>query len=828
MEKLQLNGKWNLSHAENKDAISANVPGCVHLDLLANDRIENPFYRDNERKQLWIGETDWTYHRSFEINQEFFSHERIHLRCLGLDTLATIWLNDRELAQTNNMYRTWEFEVKSYLKIGQNTIKIHFASPVSYVKEQEAKKGVLPAWSIGSERLNSGAYLRKEPCNFGWDWGPMLVTSGIWRDIDLLAFNTTQLAEIQIVQEHGVDDDGQDIVDLTVNLRLNPKPKATVTAVVSIAEGDGTIFASERVTFNDEKTSLQIRIRNPLLWWPNGMGEQPLYDVLVGLFDKDLKQLDYDVKRIGLRTLRLERHQDEWGESFQFSCNAVPFFAKGANVIPANVYPSAATDSDYERLIQSVAEANMNMLRVWGGGIYEEDIFYNLCDQYGITVWQDFMFACGIYPANDEAFLANVKAEAQDNIRRIRHHPCLALWCGNNEIEQGMGSDTWQQAQSWQDYSKLFDDLLAKLVKELDPQRDYWPGSPHSPCGDRNNWMNPNCGDVHLWGVWHGKKPFEWYRENLHRFVSEFGFQSFPPLATIREVTIAEDHALNSPIMQHFQRSHIGNGVIGHFIEDWFGKANSFESTVYLSQFVQGIAMKYAVEHWRRNMPQTMGTLYWQLNDLWPAPSWSSLDWKGNWKALHYMAKRFFEPILVSGIENIEANTVDIHVSNDDSYDHEARVVWMITDAGGNVLAADDIKGLIAARHNTHLKHLNLQEYVEQIGQENILIWLTLYIGKKIISENLLLLTRPRYLPLVEPLIAVHIDPRSEQEFVITLSAERPSLYTWMELDGAHFSDNFIHLPARRAYEFKLKSAEPMTVEAVREQLKVRSLLDLI
>lgn len=828
MEKIKLNGEWQLYKGGEGDAITAQVPGCVHLDLLANEQLEHPFYRDNERHQLWIGETDWVYERSFEITKKNLGYERIRLSCFGLDTLATIWINERELARTDNMYRTWEFEVKSHLKVGKNSIKIHFAAPVPYVKEQEAKKGVLPAWSIGSERLNSGAYIRKEPCNFGWDWGPMLVSSGIWRDIELTTFNMTQFADIQILQTHGTDEEGMDIVDLTVNLHLDPKPKDTVTAIVSVAEGEGTIFASDRVTFDDESISLQLRVKNPRLWWPNGMGEQPLYDLLFGLFDKDLNQLDYDVKRIGLRTLQLERHQDEWGESFQFVCNGVPFFAKGANMIPLSVYPSAVTEVDYERLIKSSAEANMNMLRVWGGGIYENDIFYGLCDRYGITVWQDFMFACGVYPADDEAFRANVKAEAEDNVRRIRHHACLALWCGNNEIEQGMGTDTWQSAQSWEDYSKLFDGLLAEVVKKLDPQRDYWPGSPHSPCGDRNNWMNPTCGDVHLWGVWHGKKPFEWYRENKHRFVSEFGFQSFPSPETIYEFTIEEDHALDSPIMSHFQRSNIGNGVIGHFIEDWFGVAKSFESTVWLSQIVQGLAMKYAVEHWRRNMPQTMGALYWQLNDLWAAPSWSSLDWKGNWKVLHHMTKRFFAPILVSGLENSETRTVDIHVTSDDSYDNEARVVWMLTDAQGEIIAADEIEGMIAARHDTHLSQLDLTEYAEDVGQNNLLLWLSLYIRKKLVSENLVLLARPKQINLPEPMIVVHIDSRSDTEFAVTLSAEKPALYTWLELSGAYFSDNFFHLPPRRSYEMTLTTDEAMDIETVRKQLKVSSLIDLL
>ncbi|MEL7436638.1 MAG: hypothetical protein AAFN11_22045, partial [Chloroflexota bacterium] len=330
--------------------------------------------------------------------------------------------------------------------------------------------------------------------------------------------------------------------------------------------------------------------------------------------------------------LQLETPDDEWGQAMYFTCNGVKFFAKGANWIPASPYPAEPTREKLEIFVKATADANMNMLRVWGGGIYEEDAFYNLCDEYGIAVWQDFMFACGTYPSTNEAWMANVREEAIQNVKRIRHHASLAVWCGNNEIEQGMLEPAWENTVGWDDYHLLFRDLLGSVVADYDPQTPYWQASPHSP-GNHRDPFDQAVGDTHLWEVWHGKQPFEWYRDRQDRFCSEFGFQSFPEPATVYEFTAPEDRNITSYVMEHHQRSEIGNGTIIHYMLDWYQLPTSFENMIWLSQILQGMAMKYAVEHWRRNMPRTMGTLYWQLNDMWGAPSWASIDWHGRWKA---------------------------------------------------------------------------------------------------------------------------------------------------------------------------------------------------
>lgn len=823
MEMMTLNGDWVLMQADRDEKFDALVPGCVHLDLLTAGKIEDPFYRDNEADLLWVGETDWIYERVFGVSEALLSYDRLVLRCHGLDTIATIRVNDVEIARTENMFCTYEFDVKPHVQAGQNTITIAFAAPLPYQKKMEQEKGKMVGW-VEPMRISTGAWMRKEPCNFGWDWGPTLPTVGIWRDIELVAFDTARIDDVLILQEHA-----EDLVDLTLGIRVENINGDDITASVLVTQGGQTVAKSGVITFDDEGTAREtIRILDPKLWWVNDMGEQPLYTVIVTL-NAGRDVLDEVEKRVGLRTLTLERHEDEWGESFYFACNGVPFFAKGANWIPTSPYPSASYQDEYQYLVKSSADAHMNMLRVWGGGVYEEDDFYDACDEMGIAVWQDFMFACGTYPSFDADFMANVKAEAEDNIRRIRHHACLALWCGNNEIEQGMGNahDAWYETVSWEDYSKLFDQLLPDLVKAHDPQRDYWPGSPHSPCGDRADWENQACGDTHLWYVWHGKQPFEWYRSRQDRFCSEFGFQSFPPPATIAEYTLPEDRNITSYVMEHYQRSEIGNSTIIHYMLDWFKLPTAFESMVWLSQILQGLAMKYAIEHWRRNMPRTMGTLYWQLNDMWPAPTWSSLDWHGNWKALHYMAKHFYAPMLVSGLEDTEANTVEIHVTSDARQEKPGTVRWQITDAGRRLLDSGEMTSQIPANASKQVHVLDVSSYVQEKTARDVMVWLALVVDDEVVSDNLVLLDRPKHLQLLEPNIDIRVDG-DDYDFTITLQADVHTLYVWLELPElhGHFSDNFVHLQANIRKTITLHVDVATDAATVRKMLWVSSLVD--
>jgi beta-mannosidase len=817
---IDLGGEWKLQQAGTKDIIKAIVPGAVHTDLIAAGKISDPYYQDNEDRVQWIGEVDWIYRRSFAISRDFLDQEQVLLRCEGLDTLAGIKINGKAVAETDNMFRTYEFDVKDVLKAGENTIEVRFDSTIPYIKKRNAEHPIpLRDPPHGVEGAN---WVRKEQCNYGWDWGPCLLTCGIWRPLKLVAGKVTRIKDVYIGQKHLKN--GSVTLDITAELTAKAKSGSTASVIVTLGAKE---VANGDITFKAGKGNVTLDIKQAKLWWPNDMGKQPLYNVTVNLLAKDDTLLDTVTKRIGLRTLRLQRKKDTWGESFEFVVNGMPFFAKGACWIPADTFATHLTYADYSDLIKSSAEAHMNMLRVWGGGFYETDAFYDLCDEYGICVWQDFMFACATYPTFDKSFMDNVYAEFDDNIRRLRHHPGIALWCGNNEMEQGWVGDEWNDRQmSWSDYGKLFDKMLPEICKKLDPERDYWPCSAHSPIGDRRDHSNPNWGDAHLWDVWHGKKPFEWYRTAMHRFCSEFGFQSFPEPKTVYGYTAPQDRNITSYVMEHHQRSGIGNTTIMTYMLDWFRLPGDFEKTLFLSQILQGMAMKYGVEHWRRNMPRTMGTLYWQLNDCWPVASWASIDYHHRWKALHYMAKEFFAPVLVSGVENIEKGTVEIWVNNDHPETFKGDVSWTVTDAKGATVLKGK-KPIMAEHGSNQVNVLNLNKAIKKCGIRDLIIWLDVTAKVKSISTNLVTFARPKHLELCPPEITVKYT-QANGNTAVTLTAKAPALLTWLELAGtdARFSDNYFHLRPGNPVSITIETEKPLTLAGIKKNLKIRSLID--
>ena len=823
MRTFSLNGAWELRQAGGDTSYPATVPGCVHLDLQAAGVIDDPFYRDNEIQTLWICETDWLYSRTFTVDQSLLACERILLHCEGLDTLASVSINGQFIGTAENMFRTWEFDVKPHLKLGENRIEVAFQAPLPYVREKEQSVAPLYAWGVGHHKLNGGGWLRKQPSNFGWDWGPELTTCGIWRDIELLGIDDARLCDVQILQNH---DNGAVSLDIHTTVEQFSSAPLSLDVQVSFA---GIVIARQQIPVQSTSTPVSISIPDPKLWFPRGIGDQPLYQVTVQLWTQDGTVIDQQEKRIGLRTLRLVRQHDQWGESFMFAVNGITFFAKGANWIPADTFVTRLTEADYRRLLQAACDVNMNMLRVWGGGIYEPDMFYNLCDELGLCVWQDFMFACSTYPTFDAAFMGNAKAEAEDAVRRIRHHASLALWCGNNELEQGLVADEWTETtMSWADYGLLFDDLLKDVATNLSPQTDYWPSSPHTPHIDRALWRSPDYGDYHSWEVWHARQPFEFYRTTQHRFISEFGFQSFPEPRTVEAYTLPQDRNITSFVMEHHQRSLIGNSTIVHYMTDWFRLPTSFDKMLWLSQILQGLAIKYAVEHWRRNMPRTMGALYWQINDCWPVASWASIDYFGRWKALHYMARRFFASFLVSGVEDVERGTVEIHVTSDAGEERAGTIEWKLTDLDGKPLAGDSITVAIPARA-TQLSHtLNLADQIKAHGARGSLLWLALSVDGEAVSTNLVTFARPKHLELGDPAFAVSIR-QNGNDFTVTLSVERPALYTWLTLSDldAAYSDNFVHIAPGQPVEITISALPAGTTLAdVQGQLQVNSLVD--
>jgi len=829
LKKINLGGEWTVKRENGSESFKARVPGDIYGDLVREGKIPDPFYRDNEDSLQWIGESSWIYSRTFNVADEFLACKKIMLFCEGLDTLAVVSINGKIVAETDNMFRTWEWDVKKFLKKGSNSITVKFLSVIPYIDKRQGKFNV-PGWGVSRSKLAAAghAWVRKEPCNFGWDWGIKALGCGIWRSVYLAGFDSARILGFRINQEHGKKN-----VKVKVELEVERMSDNPLVFSASIRL-DGKCLSQKILATKGKKTCAELEVENPKLWWPNGMGAHTLYSVSMELRDKNGNILDKASCRIGLRTLELERKKDAWGESFRFRVNGVPFFAKGANWIPADAILSRMTGERYRRLVDDAASANMNMLRVWGGGIYEDDTFYDACDEKGICVWQDFMFSCTNYPAFDRRFMKNVEAEASDNVKRLRHHACLALWCGNNEVETGglVGPGGWKKGKMpLGEYKQLFEKLLKNVVMREDGERVYWRGSPASPCGSRRDYNNPACGDSHLWSVWHGKQPFEWYRTCFHRFVSEFGFQSFPEPRTVYSYTEEKDRNITSRIMEHHQRSGIGNTTIIQYMLDWFRLPGSFENTIWLSQILQGMAMKYACEHWRRLMPRCMGTLYWQLNDTWPVASWSSVDYFGRWKALHYMACRFYAPLIVSGIENIEEGTVDIHVTSDLSVSKKVRLEWNVTDLEGTVLLSGSMVKNVPASGNRLVKTLKIKHLLNRCGWRNLLVWLELSSEGKTVSDNLVLFARPKHLDLSEnPGIRPEKVSEGKDKFIIGFSAKHPALWCRVELPGTdlRFSDNFFHIRPGKivAVETEPGLVSDITAREIKKKLKIYSLVD--
>ncbi len=821
MKIIELKNNWKVKNPGRVIDIPAKVPGCVHTDLLAAKIIEKPFFRDNERKLQWIENENWLYCTTFRVSPELLKNERVILRFNGLDTLATITLNGKKLAKTDNMFRIFEFEVKGLLKKGQNRLEILFTSTLPYLRKENKAAGYGSFPVMDYERVSQGL-LRKMQSNYGWDWGPRLATCGLWRKVELIAFSTARLKELLILQEHQ-----KNSVNLKIKLILDIENLYTFRTVIAVSYR-GKMVAALNQEVNTGVKELEINIRNPEIWWPNNLGAQPLYEVEVKLYDEKNRLLDNKKKRIGLRELTVIREKDANGESFYFRVNKVPFFVKGANWITPEPFPSAVTYNTYKKLLLDAKAANMNMLRVWGGGVYEHDEFYDLCDELGICVWQDFMAACLPVPVYKTEFIESFCKEAEDNIKRLRHHPSLALWCGNNELEQGHSANGAEKGKMrWKDYIELFDIGLHNVVKLNDPERLYWPGSPHSPSGERAAHANPKYGDSHVWNVWHGGATFEYYLSCRHRFVSEFGFQSFPELATVESYTLPKDRDIESGIMKHHQRCGAGNNLILDFINRYFKPAKDFEALLTLSQIMQSMGIDSGVEHFRRIMPVCMGTLFWQLNDCWPVASWSSIDYYGRWKALNYAAKRFFAPLLVSGVYEDRTKTVRIYAVNDQKNKARAKISWALCSLDGVKLLTGSKTVSLLPGASVAAKVLNVKYLVKKFSKNNLVLFITLACEKEPVSENIVLFAKPKDINLERPEILCTAKKIGKETAVINLTTDKPAL--WIRLKTKNpdirFSDNFFHLEPGKIKVITAK-LNGLLFEDFKRHLKVSGLTD--
>ncbi len=814
MKSLSLSGAWKFRQANTSDWLPGQVPGGVHSDLLTAGKIPDPFVGDNEGQVQWIGRTDWEYQRSFEAGADLLQEERVFLTCDGLDTIAQVSLNGHVLGNTENMFVTYSWEVKSKLRKGENELTIIFKGPVAYQAEKEASR------KLGSlnPTLGDGTNIRKAPCHFGWDWGPKLPVIGIWKDLRLDGYSTARFEDVLLRQVH---DGGK--VQIRAAIAIEKWSGGDITCRMVATAPDGKSIQVEK-TFTTNNSEVDVNIPDPRLWWPNGYGEQPLYKVDFSLLSGG-KVLDQKTYRMGLRTIELRREPDEWGESFTFVVNDVPVFAKGSDWIPADSFPTRITKEYLEGLFRSTAASHQNMLRVWGGGFYETEDFYDLCDQYGLMVWQDFVFACSIYPLDQADFVENVHREVIDNVRRLRHRASLALWCGNNEMETGWESWSWSKpmyAVLKKADERFFYHTLHEWVEGLDPDRPYWPSSPSSnvPYTDTNGQAK---GDAHYWDVWHGRKPFTAYRNQYPRFMSEFGFQSLPPFETVKTYAGPEDWNMTSYIMEYHQRSGSGNGLMIGQMTDTFRMPKDFEALVYLSMLLQAEGIRYGVEHWRRNMHRISGTLYWQLNDCWPVASWASLDYFGRWKALHYAAKRFYAPVMLSILD--EGTQMSVHVTSDLRGPWEGSVAWRLMTIGGETLKS----GLEVV----HAKPLaSAQVWATDFGipdvqRRDVVFVAELRQGDEAVALTVATFAPNKHLNLSDPGLRVDLYQEGNSlRFDVT--AHSLARFVELALTGVDlvFSDNYFDVPGGWTVSVTAPMPQGWTIDQAYQALKIRSLYD--
>jgi beta-mannosidase len=821
--KISLNDGWRFRQAHSTEWRPATVPGCVHTDLLRNKMIADPFYRDSEKNLQWIGKTDWEYRTTFDVSVELLKRENIELVFDGLDTYAEVYLNDTRLLDANNMFRTWRVACQSTLRPGVNVLRVKFRSPINEILPLMAKLPYqLPASNDAGEQTSP--YTRKAPYQYGWDWGPRFVTSGIWKPVSLEVWDSTRLNDLHIVQRQ-VD---RDAANLSAEVEIMAAAKVSnLDATVFIDNlNDNTTVAQREIklTPGANVISLDFVIPQPSLWWPNGLGAQPRYSFRARLLTNGALT-DQISTRTGLRSLKLRQENDEWGKSFEFIINGVPVFAKGGNWIPADSFPSRITRKRYRDLLQSVRDANMNMVRTWGGGIYESDDFYDLCDELGILVWQDFMFACSMYPG-DQQFLDNVRAEAIDNVKRLRNHPSIVIWVGNNEIETGWLHWGWKEhlpPKVWDDYKKIFHGVLPEVCSSLDPSRPYWPSSPSSNLEDDPD--SQRMGDMHYWGVWHSALPFSAYEKQFPRFMSEYGFQSFPQIETVNSYTLPEERGIDSPVMLIHQKHPRGNQLIREYLLREYPPPKDFESFLYVSQVLQAEGIRVGAEHLRRIRPRNMGSLYWQIDDCWPVASWSSIDYLGRWKALQYYARRFYSDVLLSPHE--ENGKIDFYVVSDRTSATRAQLNISLLDLAGHPLTsiAKDVE--VAPLQSKPYFSVSESDLLQGRDSRTVFVYCELLVAGKSVSRNELFFQPYKNLAISKVQISTVLT-RTRSGFKITVASDKfaRAVYLTVENEGGTFSDNYFDLLPGVNVEVEFRARGPIALNDFRRRLKLRSLAD--
>lgn len=768
MKKMDLCGCWELKRADWNEYITAEVPGTICTDLKRAGMLPDAYFGLNSRLYEKAAEYDYWYRRSFTLNAKDLEYKNITLNCDGIDTLCDIYINNKLLVSVDNMHRLWRLDAKALLSAGENTIEILIKSPLAYCRKKYAEKPI--AQQNDSICRNGYTYIRKAHCMFGWDWGPVLPDGGIWRDIYLSMDNGIRILGVKTEQVH---------TDKGVTLIVIPELRDDLPDICMTAEFDG-----KKYEFSEGE--LEIDIESPKLWYPSGYGAQPLYELKITAYSP----AGYDCCscRIGLRKLELVTDNDRFGRSMYFRVNGIPIFAKGANYVIEDSLLSGYSRAHTERLLLDAKNANHNIVRVWGGALYPPDYFYDICDELGLMVWQDLMFACAHYPDTEE-FYKSIAAETRDNVRRIRNHACIVLWCGNNECEAAV-KDWWNLPQEELDaYLYQYNTLLKNVVLSEDSTRSYVPSSPTSN-GDFKDIGSENMGDAHYWDVWFSQQPVSDYLKYHFRFLSEFGFQSFPCIETINEFTSEEDRNIFSRVMEHHQRDGAANGKILLYLSREFKYPKDLDSLAYVSQIMQSEAVAAGAEHMRRNRNdfRCMGAIYWQLNDCWPVASWSGIDYYGRWKMLHYRSRIFFDDVLVSAYHDIQKNRAVVVLVNDKTECVEKTIYYAVKTQDGRIMKSERKKVLAEPLAATEVFNLDISdadvynEYFEY-GDE--------------CEPKALLLCPNKHFNYKAPEISYKIGYTDDTSSV-TITAKSLANYVELKADNNNviFSDNYFALPA--------------------------------